>query len=205
MIAAQSETRPAIVPVRPASGHQPLLDSCRSQTGSNVSERDSLQPSGSIEPVSTTIVPMETARLESWIASSKSEYLDDLVRSGEPPEQASNSVESTFARYFPQGKPAHNHLVYDVVTDGRSVGYLWIGPHATEQISAWWVWDIAIDADQRGKGFGREAMLLAEDRVREHGGSTLGLNVFGFNAAGRALYESLSYETTSVRMLKKLS
>jgi GNAT superfamily N-acetyltransferase len=54
---------------------------------------------------------------------------------------------------------------------------LWIGPHATEQISAWWVWDIAIDADQRGKGFGREAMLLAEDRVREHGGPTLGLNV----------------------------
>ena len=64
---------------------------------------------------------------------------------------------------------------------------------------------LAIDADQRGRGFGREAMLLAEDRVREHGGSTLGLNVFGFNAAGRALYESLAYETTSVRMLKKLS
>lgn len=155
--------------------------------------------------MSTTLMRMETARLESWIASSKSEYLDDLVRSGEPAEQASNSVESTFARYFPEGKPGHNHLVYDVVADGRSVGYLWIGPHTTGQISAWWVWDIAIDADQRGNGFGREAMLLAEDRVREHGGSTLGLNVFGFNAPGRALYESLAYETTSVRMLKKLS
>jgi GNAT superfamily N-acetyltransferase len=71
---------------------------------------------------------------------------------------------------------------------------LWIGPHAIGQISAWWVWDIAIDADQRGKGFGREAMPLAEDRVREHGGSTLGLNVFGFNAGGRALYESLVVE-----------
>jgi GNAT superfamily N-acetyltransferase len=106
---------------------------------------------------------------------------------------------------FPRGTPGDNHLVYDVVADGKPVGYLWIGPHAAGQISAWWVWDIAIDADQRGKGFGREAMLLAEDRVREHGGSTLGLNVFGFNAAGRALYESLAYEATSVRMLKKLS
>ena len=147
---------------------------------------------------------METARLQSWIASSKSEYLDDLVRAGEPAEQAGASVEQTFARYFPEGTPGHNHLVYDVVADGKPVGYLWIGPHATEQISAWWVWDIAIDADQRGKGFGREAMLLAEDRVREHGGSTLGLKVFGFNAAGRGLYESLGYETTAVRMLKKL-
>jgi len=81
---------------------------------------------------------------------------------------------------------------------------LWIGPHATGQICAWWAWDIAIDAHQRGKGFGRDALLLAEDRVREHGGSRL-LNVFGFDAAGRALYESLGYETTSVRMLKKLS
>ena len=156
-------------------------------------------------PVSTTIMPMETARLQSWIASSKSEYLDDLVRAGESVEQASASVEQSFACYFPEGTPGDNHLVYDVVADGKPVGYLWIGPHATGQISAWWVWDIAIDADQRGKGFGREAMLLAEDRVREHGGSTLGLNVFGFNAAGRALYESLGYETTSVRMLKKLS
>ena len=191
--------------MRPASGHQPLLDSCRSPTGSIVGEGDSLQPSGSIGPVSTTIMPMETARLQSWIASSKSEYLDDLVRAGESVEQASASVEQTFACYFPEGTPGDNHLVYDVVADGKPVGYLWIGPHATGQISAWWVWDIAIDADQRGKGFGREAMLLAEDRVREHGGSTLGLNVFGFNAAGRALYESLAYETTSVRMLKKLS
>ena len=157
--------------MRPASGHQHLLDSCRSPTGSIVGEGDSLQPSGSIGPVSITIMPMETARLQSWIASSKSEYLDDLVRAGEPAEQASASVEQTFARYFPEGTPGHNHLVYDVVADGKPVGYLWIGPHAPGQISAWWVWDIAIDADQRGKGFGREAMLLAEDRVREHGGS----------------------------------
>jgi hypothetical protein len=53
-------------------------------------------------PVSTTIMPMETARLQSWIASSKSEYLDDLVRAGEPAEQASASVEQTFACYFPE-------------------------------------------------------------------------------------------------------
>lgn len=155
--------------------------------------------------MSTTLMPMEAARLQSWIASSKSEYLDDLVRAGESVEQARASVERTFAYHFPEGTPEADHSVYDVVADGKPVGYLWIGPHVTGQISAWWVWDIAIDADQRGKGFGREAMLLAEDRVREQGGSTLGLNVFGFNAAGRALYESLAYETTSVRMLKKLS
>jgi len=147
---------------------------------------------------------METARLQSWIAASKSEYLDDLVRAGEPAEQAGASVEQTFARYFPMGAPAENHLVYDVVADGSRAGYLWIGPHAAGQVSAWWVWDIAIDADRRGQGLGRQAMVLAQDRVRELGGSTLGLNVFGFNAAGRGLYESLGYETTSVRMLKKL-
>jgi len=85
-------------------------------------------------------------------ASGKSEYLDDLVRAGEPAEQASASAEQTFARYFPEGTPEHNHLVYDVVADGKPVGYLWIAPHAPGQTSAWWVWDIAIDADQRERG-----------------------------------------------------
>jgi ribosomal protein S18 acetylase RimI-like enzyme len=148
---------------------------------------------------------METSRLQSWIASSRSEYCDDLIRAGERAEQARASVEQTFARYFPDGSPAEGHYVYDVVADGKPVGYLWIGPHVAGDTSAWWVWDIAIDADQQGHGFGRESMLLAEDRVREYGGSTLGLNVFGFNAAARGLYESLDYETTSVRMLKRLS
>ena len=148
---------------------------------------------------------MTEAELHSWIVTSKADYLDDLLRAGETHEQAQVSVDQSFERYFPAGVPTDNHLVFTVLTDDSPAGYLWIGPHAAGQSSAWWVWDIAINADQRGQGLGRTAMLLAEDVVREKGGTTLGLNVFGFNAPARGLYESLGYETTSMRMLKNLT
>lgn len=87
---------------------------------------------------------------------------------------------------------------------GEAVGYLWVGQDATTDASAWWVWDIVINADRRGRGYGRTAMLLGEEYARSRGARTLGLSVFGFNTGARRLYESLGYETTSVKMLKKL-
>ena len=47
-------------------------------------------------------------------------------------------------------------------------------------------------------------MLLGEEHARSHGARSLGLSVFGFNTGARGLYDSLGYETTSVKMLKKL-
>lgn len=155
--------------------------------------------------MTTTLTPMTETELHDWFVSSKAEYLDDLLRAGESRDQAQVSVDQSFERYFPAGVPTDNHLVFTVLTSGIPAGYLWIGPHTAEQSSAWWVWDIAINADHRGQGLGRAAMLLAEDAVRERGGTTLGLNVFGFNAPARGLYESLGYEITSMRMLKKLT
>lgn len=64
--------------------------------------------------------------------------------------------------------------------------------------------DIVVDAEHRGNGFGRQAMILAEGYARSQGAETLGLNVFGFNTAARGLYESLGYETTSIKMRKTL-
>lgn len=61
-----------------------------------------------------------------------------------------------------------------------------------------------IDADKRGRGFGRMAMVLGEEYARAQGAHALGLSVFGFNTGARGLYESLGYETTSVKMLKRL-
>ena len=78
------------------------------------------------------------------------------------------------------------------------------GEDVSADPGAWWVWDIVINADQRGQGFGRAAMLLGQEYARRHGAITLGLSVFGFNTGARGLYDSLGYETTSVKMLKKL-
>jgi len=81
------------------------------------------------------------------------------------------------------------------------VGFLWIAPQS-EGSDAWWVFDIAVEENHRGAGYGRAAMQLAEKAAAEHGASTLGLNVFGYNTVARGLYDSLGYETTAVQMRK---
>lgn len=85
----------------------------------------------------------------------------------------------------------------------QPVGYLWIGPARTDQ-QRWWVWDIVINDDQRGRGLGRQAMLLAEELARNQGATTIGLDVFANNVVARRLYTSLKYEETSVQMRKPL-
>jgi ribosomal protein S18 acetylase RimI-like enzyme len=64
------------------------------------------------------------------------------------------------------------------------------------------VYSIEIYEPFRGRGYGRQAMLLAEDEVREKGLSHIALNVFGGNEVARSLYLSLGYVETAVFMRK---
>ena len=147
---------------------------------------------------------MPADRLGSWIERTRAEYVDERIQAGDSPEEARAAADRSYDQLFPQGLPAANHRVFDTVVDGRTVGYIWIGPLAAENLRAWWVWGLAVDSEHRRNGFGREAMILAEAEVRERGGDTLGLNVFGFNTPARALYASLGYATTAVHMRKVL-
>ena len=172
--------------------------------------------------MTTALRLMPDYRLGPWIARSQAEYEQSRLATGESAAIAAEAARASFERNFPGGRPAPGHLVHDVVvtasgTDGDGagvgvgdgdgedggtvVGVLWIGPFA-EGSDAWWVWDVEIDAQHRGAGHGRAAMQLAEEEAARHGAATLGLNVFGYNTAARALYESLGYETTAVQMRK---
>ncbi|WP_430867481.1 GNAT family N-acetyltransferase [Demequina aurantiaca] len=151
------------------------------------------------------LVPMSAERLPLWLASSHADYVADLIAAGEIPAVArSRSAQST-SEMFPGGKLKAGHAAFDLVDgDDAEVGYLWIGPDTSEDPGAWWVWDVGVREDQRGRGFGRAAMTLGEQYARDHGASSLGLNVFGFNAPARGLYESLGYQTVSIKMKKSL-
>ena len=149
---------------------------------------------------------MRTDRIPAWIEETTREYIEELVDSGRTREDAVRHAAKSVAPTLPDGSLATDHAVFDVLDDaGKCVGYLWVGPDTSEDPNAWWVWDISIDEDKRGHGYGRAAMLLGEDNARRHGALTLGLNVFGSNAAARALYESLGYSTTALQMRKTLT
>jgi ribosomal protein S18 acetylase RimI-like enzyme len=148
---------------------------------------------------------MEAHECAEFITGSTAEYIEDRVTAGDSPAQAARTAADQMEVLFPGGRPAEGQLLFAVEDDlGSTVGTLWIGPHQPADPEYFWVWDIAIDPDHRGRGFGRATMQLAEEAARSHGATVLGLNVFGHNAVARRLYESLGYETTSVSMRKLL-
>ena len=61
-----------------------------------------------------------------------------------------------------------------------------------------------IGEEHRGRGYGRAAMLLAEEEARRRGLNRIELNVFGGNTIARNLYRSLGYVETSAQMAKDL-
>jgi len=67
-----------------------------------------------------------------------------------------------------------------------------------------WVYAVEVDEAFRGRGYGREAMLLAETEARARGMRSLGLNVHGSNAIARSLYTSLGYHVTMQQMKKTI-
>jgi ribosomal protein S18 acetylase RimI-like enzyme len=152
----------------------------------------------------TALQPMPPERLSQWITGSMNGYIDERVKAGESLAAARANAERSLLEYFPGGRPAPHHLVFDLMLNGARAGYLWIGPSAADG-RAWWVYDIEVDESLRGQGLGRQAMQLAEQEARQRGATSLGLNVFGHNESARRLYEKLGYETTSIQMRKLLT
>lgn len=153
--------------------------------------------------MTTTLEPMDAARRNAWRERSSASYVDSRMESGETREQAEAAAAVSDSELFPGGEPADGQHVFDVVADGETVGVLWIGLRDAAT-NAWWVYDVEIDEAFRGHGYGRTAMLLAEQKAKELGAATLGLNVFGFNTVARGLYESLGYEPTAIQMRKPI-
>ena len=148
--------------------------------------------------------PLTDNELEEWLAVQQGDYVADRIRTGEDPDEAKRIADDQYASFFPDGRPAPGQLTFRVMDGDAPVGWIWIGPRTPEQLSAYWVWNVVIGEEHRGKGFGRAAMLLVEEVALAAGATSLGLNVFGHNRIARRLYESLGYETMAIQMRKEL-
>jgi ribosomal protein S18 acetylase RimI-like enzyme len=143
------------------------------------------------------------ADLAAWLLRTRSGYIDDLMAAGDTLAEAEANADASMDQTFPGGSPAPGQLVGRVLVAGEPIGELWVGPFGGDP-TRWWVWDVEIDEERRGRGYGRQAMLLAEELARASGAASIGLNVFAHNKVARSLYTSLGYQETSVRMRKAL-
>ncbi len=150
---------------------------------------------------------MSVAEYDAWYPRAVHEYVEDHIKAGSmPADKAHEMAANQFAELLPDGVETAEHHLLMGESGGERVGLLWLRiPAATTSVDVnAFVYDVEVDADKRGAGFGRGLMLAAETYAADHGASTIKLHVFGSNTVARALYESLGYETTNVAMARPL-
>ncbi len=152
----------------------------------------------------TRLRVMPATRLPAWLDRTMAEYVASRMQAGETREQAEANKQKSLDQWFPDGSPADGHLVWDVLDqDDTAVGYLWIGPFAPGGTD-WWVFDVEIGEPHRRRGHARRALELGHRAAAEHGATSIGLNVFGYNTGAQELYAALGYQVTATQMQKPL-
>ncbi|MEU4105641.1 GNAT family N-acetyltransferase [Streptomyces tanashiensis] len=149
--------------------------------------------------------PVTEAEFEEWSAKSRAAFAQSWIDRGVPEEQALAKAEDSGRRFLPQGLATPGATISVAVRDGQVVGFLWVGRLEREPgKGTGFVFEVEVVEEQRGKGYGRGLMLLAEHIALEAGERLIELHVFAGNTPAIRLYESLGYRTTLVNSAKPL-
>jgi ribosomal protein S18 acetylase RimI-like enzyme len=133
------------------------------------------------------------------------EYAEDKVRAGQWDE--TNALERSrkeFLDDLPLGVETKNQYLYTVFDGEKAVGMIWLSVNPNDPTQSGFISELYVDEKYRGKGYGKKAMLLIEEKACELGLKSIGLHVFGVNQTARNLYEAVGYEITSLNMKKVL-
>jgi RimJ/RimL family protein N-acetyltransferase len=142
-----------------------------------------------------------------WKEQAIAGYAADKMKAGNDTEnEAIERSKKEFDSLLPDGLKTKGHRLFSVVDEGtgQKVGMVWYGDPPGRTNDMIWIYDIRIDASQRGKGYGTAVLKLVEDGARELGKKRVGLHVFGHNYRAMKLYEGLGYKATNVSMAKHL-
>lgn len=147
--------------------------------------------------------PATREEFDEWLPRQEAGYAEHIMASGSmPPEAAREKARRDTARSFPAGLDTPGQLVFRVIAGDEPVGWLWLAVPGPDDPKMAWVYNIQVDEVYRGRGYGRQAMLLAEHEARARGMTSIGLNVHGQNKVAISLYDSLGYAVTAQQMKK---
>lgn len=139
-----------------------------------------------------------------WLKKSVDNYRDENHKNGLTLAEAQKKSDDDFARLLPDGLKSVDQHIWSIKADGLWVGTLWIGVRGAADNRKAFIYDIVLNENAKGKGYGKSAMTLLEDKVRALGLRHIGLHVFGHNTIARNLYTTLGYEITNLNMEKTL-
>ncbi len=148
---------------------------------------------------------MTQSELEVFLERTIPEYAEDKVRAGHWAEsEALERSRKEFADELPQGLQTKNNYLYTLYDGDNAVGLIWMRANIDRPTNDGFILELYVEEKYRGKGYGKQIMLLIEEKARELGLKAIGLHVFGSNKIAQNLYKAVGYEVTSVNMSKTL-
>lgn len=139
---------------------------------------------------------MSDEEFEEFFDFSILDYSQGLIKSGMCSEEDGfDSAKKQFNALLPQGKYTENNFLYIIENDeNEAVGTVWYGKYI-EGVAA--ICDILIYEKFRKKGYGKQTLLLLDNKLKESGIKKILLHVFKFNKIAFSLYSSLGYKVVA--------
>jgi ribosomal protein S18 acetylase RimI-like enzyme len=153
------------------------------------------------------LIPMGEDDFRSYQENEIREYAEEKIRSGAwSPEKAYELSVETHRRLLPEGLATPGQYIFSIRDEdlGQNVGAIWFARYEEGGKRLAFIYDIIIFEQFRRRGYGTQAMLALEEKVKEVGLDTIALHVFSHNQIAQALYKKVGYEITDINMAKIL-
>ncbi len=166
------------------------------------------------------LAPMGLFEYEKYIEESLQEFKRQLLIAGDKNEQeAEENTRKQIIDILPDGIKTKGHYFFNIMGENnRKIGNLWLAvKDGDEGLPTVFIYDIMIDAEFRGKGYGKKTLSAVEEFAREHKANSIFLHVFTHNQIAFDLYKKVGYRVVkefkdkkgerilSYRMVKELN
>ena len=154
------------------------------------------------------LIAMTATDFQAYLEEDTERYAQERVRAGDwHPSEALQKSREEHQQLLPDGLATRNHYLFSIEDEalGSKVGVIWFAIYDKQLLPVAFVYDFSIDEEFRRQGYGRQALLALEAKVKELGIDKIALHVFAHNHVARVLYENAGFEITGIYLAKKLT
>ena len=149
------------------------------------------------------LVKMQQEDFEPYFERDIREYAEEHVRNGNwSAEEALERSRKEHQQLLPDGLESRNQYLFSIIdASDQKLGILWVN---IENGRAF-IYDFRIDEARRGKGYGKQALVALDEKLKSMDVQSVGLHVFGDNIRAQELYQKMGYQITGIHMQKVLT